>query len=78
MNKNKKKLNDLFYIIFKIPKNKDKKNVSYRNVEKWDSLNHVRLILTIESKFGIKIEPEDAYKLTSYKRISNFLKKFQD
>ena len=76
MNKNEKKLNDLFYSIFRISKNKEKKDLSNKNVEKWDSLNHISLILAIESKFGIKIEPEDAYKLTSYKRISNFLKKF--
>ena len=59
MNKNEKKLNDLFYTIFKIPKNKEKKNLSNENVEKWDSLNHISLILAIESKFGIKIVPED-------------------
>ena len=35
MNKNKKKLDDLFYLIFKIPKNKNKKNASYKNVKKY-------------------------------------------
>ena len=76
MNKNEKKLNDLFYSIFRISKNKEKKNLSNKNVEKWDSLNHISLILAIESKFGIKIDPEDGYKLTSYKKILNFLKGF--
>ena len=77
MNKSKKKLDDLFYIIFKIPKNKNKKNVSHKNVKRWDSLSHVSLILAIESKFNIKIKPEDSIELTSYKKILNFIKNFQ-
>ena len=28
-------------------------------VTDWDSLNHVRLLITLESKFGIRFEPEE-------------------
>lgn len=77
MNKNKKKLDDLFYLIFKISKSKNKNNMSHKNIKKWDSLNHVSLILAIESKFSIKIKPEESIELTSYKKILNFLKNFK-
>ena len=44
----KEKLDNLFHLIFKVPKKKIKKNLSFKNVKKWDSLNHVNLILAIE------------------------------
>ena len=71
----KNNLDELFYLIFKIPKNKNKKKLSFKNVKKWDSLNHVNLILSIESKFQIKIEPEESMNLLSYNKIYSFLKK---
>ena len=70
----KEKLDDLFYLIFKVPKNKNKNNLNFENVKKWDSLNHVNLILSIESKFKIKIDPERSMNLLSYKDIYDFLK----
>ena len=75
MNKTKEKLDSLFYLVFKIPKNKDKKKLSHKNIKKWDSLNHVNLILAMESKFNIKIEPDEVVDLISYKKILTFLKK---
>ena len=69
-------LNDIFYILFQVSKKKNKKNLSYKNVKKWDSLSHVKLILLIESKFNIKkINPEESLDLLSYKRIFIFLTK---
>ena len=75
MNKTKDKLDSLFYLIFKISKSKNKKNLNYKNVKKWDSLNHLNLILTIESKFNIRIMPEESIDLMSYKKILTFLRK---
>tara|TARA_B100000029_G_C17598600_1_gene965026 strand:- start:4284 stop:4538 length:255 start_codon:yes stop_codon:yes gene_type:complete len=71
----KEKLDNLFHLIFKVPKKKIKKNLSFKNVKKWDSLNHVNLILAIESKFKIKIEPEESINLLSYKDIYSYLEK---
>ena len=57
MNNIKDKLDSLFILIFKIPKDKNKTHCNYKNVKKCDSLNHSNLILTIESKFRIRIKP---------------------
>jgi len=75
MKNTKEKLDNLFHLIFKISKNKAKRNLSFKNVRKWDSLNHVNLILAIESKFKIKIAPEESMNLMSYKNIYSFLEK---
>ena len=75
MNNIKDKLDSLFLLIFKIQKDKNKTHCNYKNIKKWDSLNHVNLILTIESKFRIQIKPEESFKLISYKEILDYLKK---
>ena len=75
MNNIKDKLDSLFLLIFKIPKKKNKTHCNYKNINKWDSLNHVNLILAIESKFRIRMKPEESIKLISYKKILDYLKK---
>ena len=71
----KKELDHIFFIVLKVSKSRNKENLNFKNVKKWDSLNHINLILAIESKFKIKISPEQNFQLNSYKRILNFLKK---
>jgi acyl carrier protein len=75
MLKIKDELNNIFEIVLKVPSKKNKINLNYKNVEKWDSLNHIKLILVLESKFKIKISAIDSLKLISYKNILNYLNK---
>ena len=42
----KKSLDELFYLILKVPKSKNKDNLSFKNVKHWDSVNHINLILS--------------------------------
>ncbi len=70
----KKVLDDLFFTVLKVPKSKNKNNLNFKNVKNWDSVNHINLILSIESKFKIKITPEKNFNLNSYKKILLFLK----
>lgn len=35
------------------------KNLSQKNCASWDSVNHLSLILALESEFGIQFEPEE-------------------
>jgi acyl carrier protein len=74
MNKVKNNLDDLFYLILKVPKKKDKKKINFNNLKTWDSINHIKLILAIESKFKIRINPDISVNLMSYQEIFNFLK----
>ena len=69
-----KKLNKIFSIVFSLKPNHIKK-ANLNNVKKWDSLNHLNLILAIESSFKIKINPDDSLNLVSYKKIYSFLNK---
>ena len=42
---------------------------SMDNVESWDSIKHMDLILTIEQEFGVSVPDEEAADLTSYALI---------
>ena len=66
---NKKSLIKIFSIIFKIKEKSIKETINFRNQKNWDSLNHVKLIMAIESKFKIKFNPEESMYLNSFKKI---------
>jgi acyl carrier protein len=39
------------------------------NIEKWDSLSHINLIIAIESEFDVSLTPEDTMDMLSVKLI---------
>ena len=52
-------------------KNFDKSLLNFR----WDSLQHIRIIIAIEKKFKVKISTSDIGKLNDAKSIIDYLKK---
>ena len=42
---------------------------------RWDSLQHIRIIIAIEKKFKVKISTSDIGKLNDAKSIIDYLKK---
>jgi acyl carrier protein len=47
--------------------------MSIDNVEGWDSMAHVGLILALQKEFGVSISPADAIELTTVKEIIRYL-----
>jgi len=74
---NNKKLKEIFCKILKISKTKYTDKISVQNVKKWDSLNHLRLILEIERKFKISFAHNLVPKLQSIKIIKIKLKELK-
>tara|TARA_B110000305_G_C18988932_1_gene425170 strand:+ start:228 stop:461 length:234 start_codon:yes stop_codon:yes gene_type:complete len=60
--------------VLKMSESKINENLNYKNCKKWDSLTHIKIIIKLESKFNIKIKPEDSLNLLSFKKISYYLK----
>ena len=58
--------------------NMDERNIndktSPKNVETWDSFNHIMLISEIESNYNIKLSMDDIQKITCFRDIKNILK----
>lgn len=43
------------------------------NIEKWDSLSHINLVMALESEFNVELSPEDAMDMLSVKLIRMIL-----
>ena len=65
------KLKNIFINIFQIHNKNINNNSSMKNIEKWDSLNHIGLINEIEEKFNLQFNEEDIVKMTNFKTIIN-------
>lgn len=48
-------------------------SVSQKNCEKWDSLNHLNLIIELELAFDVSFEPEEIGAMKSFVDIRNIL-----
>ena len=66
-----KKLKNIFINIFQMENKDIDYNSSMKNIEKWDSLNHIGLINEIEEKFNLQFNEEDIVKMTNFKTIIN-------
>jgi acyl carrier protein len=47
--------------------------VSQKNCVKWDSLNHLNLIIELESEFNLSFEPEEIAEMKSYEDIERII-----
>jgi acyl carrier protein len=48
-------------------------DTSRRDVPKWDSLQHIALITTLEQRFGISLSMDEMVEIRSVKDITNVL-----
>jgi acyl carrier protein len=48
-------------------------NSSSDNIEQWDSLSHIKLVMAIEAEFNVKLTPEEMMDMLSVKLIKNIL-----
>lgn len=65
------KLLTLFTQSFGVEKIDD--NMSIENIEGWDSMGHVGLMMSLQQEFGVTISPTDAIELTDIAKIKAFL-----
>jgi acyl carrier protein len=61
--------------IFEIPADAITTNSSQDNIENWDSLHHIKMIVAIERKFDITIPDEEVANMISYKFIEQVIVK---
>ena len=63
--------------IFRIPANKITAESSPETIENWDSLQHLNLVLAIEEKFGVQLDPEDIEQMKNIGAVAALVKKLQ-
>ncbi|MEJ3652807.1 acyl carrier protein [Actinomycetes bacterium KLBMP 9759] len=54
----------------------DWESLSYRGIEEWDSVAHMRLVAELEDVFDIMIETEDVIDMNSYVAARKLLGKY--
>ena len=74
MSEQKQKLYEIISNVLSISKEDISEKTSSENLEVWDSLNQMRLILAIEDSFNITFNDEIIYKMIDYKTIINEIK----
>ena len=57
-----------FSAIFNIDKDKIKLTDTMEDIEFWDSIGHLQLIMNIEAEFGIKLNTEDVVQIDSVEK----------
>lgn len=68
------KLTDLLASVFDIDKSLINADSSVDNVEGWDSVNHMHLVVALEEEFGIEFKDDEAVELISFELIRSYLR----
>ena len=61
-------------VVFNIPENSVNENSSPDNIDVWDSLKHLNLVLAIEEEFDISLTEDQVVEILSYELIIEVLK----
>jgi len=63
------RLKQVIASVLQVPVESIGDDTSRETIERWDSLQHMNLVLALEDEFGIYIPDEDATRITSYPLI---------
>jgi len=69
------KLKEIIATVFEIDAEKINTDFAAKNVEKWDSMNHMNLIVAVEEEFDMEIDEDDILDLMSFKAFAEYLNK---
>lgn len=69
----KDKIKNIMSAVFDIDKDIIGDDASTTNLENWDSINHMNLVLAMEEEFNVVFDDEEIVKITSLKSIEDTL-----
>lgn len=70
----KDKIRNIMASVFEMNESQLRENFSQKEVEAWDSLRHLNLIVELEEAFNISYEPEEIGEMTSFDKIVTLTK----
>ena len=59
--------------VFGIAPESVRDDLEFHSIPEWDSINHVKLMLALEERLGVEIEPHQLIELASFSRIRDFM-----
>ena len=63
--------------IFGIPADQITTESSPETIENWDSMQHLNLVLAVEEKFGVQLDPEDIEQMKNIGAVAKVVYKLQ-
>jgi acyl carrier protein len=63
--------------ILGFPADKITAESSPETIETWDSMQHLNLVLAIEEKFGVQLEPEDIEQMKNIGAVAALVERLQ-
>ena len=72
-NELEKRIKGIMKTVFEISEDGNNKEYSMDNIDLWDSMGHIKLILSIEKDFGMQFNVDEVVEMTSYKRIREII-----
>ena len=61
--------------VFRVPADKLSADSSPESVENWDSMQHLNLVLAVEEKFGIQLDPEEIEQMKNIGAVAALVDK---
>ena len=61
--------------IFGVPAGRITADSSPETIENWDSMQHLNLVLAIEEKFGVQLDPEDIEQMRTIGAAATLVEK---
>lgn len=69
------KLKEIIATIFEVDSTTINGKFDAKSTDKWDSMNHMNLIVSIEEEFDIEIDEDEILDLMSFQALSEYLNK---
>jgi len=73
---NEEKLKEVIADTFDMDEDEISNDTNRDSVEKWDSLNHLRLVTALEGEFDISLTMDEINTITSYPEIVAMISKY--
>ena len=70
----KEKVIQVLVNVFQVSPSKISTKTTSDDVEKWDSMNHINMILVLEQEFGIRYDEEQVVSMLSVEEIIDVTK----
>jgi acyl carrier protein len=69
------RVNQILADTFKISLEDTAKNLGMNDVNNWDSLSHMNLIVTIEEEFNIELSGDEIAEMVTFDQIKEIIQK---
>jgi acyl carrier protein len=73
---NEEKLKEIIADTFDIDEDEITSELTSESVERWDSLNHLRLVTALEDEFDIKLTMDEVNTMVDYPKIVEYVSRY--